>query len=96
MDGGCYVVRYDGNYRAQISYEGEYLYYQYTPTAAGFYSVESCVSVYADEINPLLRTYSGSGSYVVRGKPLQIYSVIAVQLARVRLAVRAESDSFHV
>ena len=63
VDGGCYVVRYDGNYRAQISYEGEYLYYQYTPTAAGFYSVESCVSVYADEINPLLRTYSGSGSY---------------------------------
>lgn len=63
VDGGCYVVRYDGTYRAQISYEGEYLYYQYTPTAAGFYSVESCVNVYSDEINPLLRTYSGSGSY---------------------------------
>lgn len=60
---GCYVLKYDGTYRANISYDGEKVYYEYTPTMSGYYIVTSWVNAYEDEINPVLITYSGSHAY---------------------------------
>lgn len=60
---GCYSVRYDGTYRAKINKEGEYVYYEYTPTSSGVYSIESWANVYEDKINPVVRKYSGSIAY---------------------------------
>lgn len=60
---GCYVLKYDGTYRAKINYDGEKVYYEYTPTAPGFYSIVSWVNAYDDKINPTLITYSGSHAY---------------------------------
>lgn len=70
LDSGCYSVKYDGTYRAKIAADGEYLYYEYTPTAAGFYSIVSWVNVYVDEVSPLLRVYSGSSAYKFNPKDL--------------------------
>ncbi|MCM1306619.1 MAG: hypothetical protein NC037_03900 [Bacteroides sp.] len=63
MGQGCYSVKYDGTYRAQINNSAHTLYYEYQPTAAGVYSVESWVSVYDNEINPYVVQYSGSSAY---------------------------------
>lgn len=60
LAGGCYLVRYDGTYRAVLNGENSCKYYEYTPTAAGFYSVVSWVSVYDDEVNPLIDVYQGT------------------------------------
>ncbi len=60
LDGGCYYVRYDGTYRAVINGANKCKYYEYTPTAEGYYSIVSWVSVYDDEVNPLIDIYQGT------------------------------------
>lgn len=62
-DQGCYFVKKDGTYRASIASDGEQVYFEYTPTAPGWYSIESWVNAYEDEINPVLTAYSGSTAY---------------------------------
>lgn len=59
---GCYVVNYQGTYRALCT-EGEYLYYEYQPTMAGRYVVETWVNVYDDEIDPVMEIYTGSVAF---------------------------------
>ncbi len=57
---GCYIVRYDGTYRTSIKNSSTHLYYQYTPTVSGLYSIESWINVYSDEINPEIQIYGGT------------------------------------
>ncbi len=68
---GCYVLKYDGTYRANINYDGEKVYYEYTPTASGVYSITSWVNAYEDNINPTLITYSGSVAYKFNPQTLE-------------------------
>lgn len=60
---GCYVVKFDGTYRAEISKEGQRVYYEYTPTAGGWYKIESWVNVYEDVVDPYIIRYSGSSAF---------------------------------
>lgn len=60
---GCYSVQYEGIYRTAVRSEFSRVYYEYTPTAAGVYSIESKVNVYDDEINPVVDVYGGSSQY---------------------------------
>lgn len=60
---GCYSIRDEGTYRANISRENATLYYEYKPRSAGVYSIESWVNVYDDEVNPLFDLYGGTSVY---------------------------------
>lgn len=60
INNGCYNVKYDGTYRATVAKENDVVYYEYTPTAAGIYSIVSLVNVYADEVNPYIDVYVGT------------------------------------
>lgn len=62
QSGGCYVVNYQGTYRATVE-KGQTLYYEYQPTTAGRYVVETWVNVYDDEINPVMEIWGGTVAY---------------------------------
>ena len=49
-----------GMYSATVEEEGDVVYYEFTPTKAGEYSVEAWVDVTKGEINPKLEVYYGS------------------------------------
>ena len=57
---GCYLVRYDGFYRANVKREGQLVYYEYSPTEEGAYEIESFVNLYADEVCPSVLLYVGT------------------------------------
>lgn len=57
---GCYKVSKQGTYRVTCQKKGQYFYFEYKPTAAGYYVVESWSNVYDDMVNPLLEVYSGN------------------------------------
>lgn len=63
LNNGCYLVRYDGFYRATVLNEWARVYYEYTPEDAGYYSVESTVPVYTDNVNPIIDVYNGSTGF---------------------------------
>lgn len=62
QSGGCYVVNYQGTYRATCE-KGQYIYFEYTPDMQGRYVVESLCNVYDDEINPVLEIYNGTVAF---------------------------------
>lgn len=63
VNDGCYRVKYEGFYRATVQNEWSRVYYEYTPESAGFYSVESTVSVYDDNVNPFIDVYNGNTGF---------------------------------
>lgn len=60
---GCYEILYDGTYRTELKSEDDKTFYEYTPRAAGYYSVVSWVNVYDDKINPLIDVYGGTMAF---------------------------------
>ncbi len=56
----CRTIKRTGYYRADISGAGQIVYYDFTPTSAGIYYVESLVDISADMYNPILKTYTGT------------------------------------
>lgn len=60
---GCYVVRYDGTYRAKVKKEDSEVFYEYSPSAAGWYSITSCVNIYENNVDPGLKIYGGTIGY---------------------------------
>lgn len=62
QSGGCFVVNYQGTYRATCE-KGQTLYYEYQPTTAGRYVVETWVNVYDDEVNPVMEIWGGTVAY---------------------------------
>ena len=62
---GCYMLQYDGIYRATVKGEFTRVYYDYKPTASGYYSIEAKVNVFYDEINPVIDIYSGNAQFKV-------------------------------
>lgn len=63
VNNGCYSVRDDGTYRANISDAEATLFYEYKPRAAGVYVIESWVNIYDDAVNPIFTLYGGTNSY---------------------------------
>ena len=60
VNDGCYSVRDDGTYRANVSAADKTLFYEYMPRSAGVYSIESWVNVFDDAVNPQFHLYGGS------------------------------------
>ncbi len=62
--GGVYIVKYEGMYRA-VCEEDRTLYYEFSPInrEGGIYSIQSCVSVYDDVVNPVIEIWGGEISY---------------------------------
>lgn len=59
---GCYVLNYQGTYRVTCK-AGQFKYFEYQPTVAGRYTVETWVNVYDDEINPVMEIYNGNVAF---------------------------------
>ncbi|MCH5142795.1 MAG: hypothetical protein J1G07_03685 [Clostridiales bacterium] len=59
---GCYTANKEGTYRAQIEYEGQFRYYQYT-LSPGWYKIESWVNAYEDNVDPYVVRYSGTTGF---------------------------------
>ncbi len=56
----CKSIRKTGTYRATITRADQIIYYEFTPTQAGAYEVESMVDISADMYNPILKVYTGT------------------------------------
>ncbi len=65
-----YHVRNTGVYCVEIEKPGQEVWFEFVPTEAGTYSVESWVDVVADEINPQAVRYTESFAYKI---PLGTY-----------------------
>lgn len=63
VSNGCFSVRDDGTYRANIADENTSLFYEYKPRSAGVYAIESWVNIYDDSVNPLFDLYGGSTAF---------------------------------
>lgn len=60
---GCYQVKYDGTYRAEIAKKNKYVYYEYKPVSAGWYQILSWVNAFENKVNPVLQQYNGSSAF---------------------------------
>ncbi len=56
----CKTINRSGLYRADISRAGQIVYYEFTPTKAGVYLVESMMDISANMYNPILKVYTGT------------------------------------
>ena len=64
----CIELSGPGVYRATMSKDGQEIFYQFEPTRAGTYCIESIVDVSAGMYNPIVDIYSGTFAYKVRDK----------------------------
>ena len=55
-----YELKSDGAFRCSIKNNTNKVYYEYQPKSAGYYVVESLVSIYEDVINPKVDIYVGT------------------------------------
>ncbi len=58
----CKKVPKSGTYRTEIVSPGQIVYYEFTPSKAGIYYVESMVDVSANMYNPILKVYTGTST----------------------------------
>lgn len=66
----CIELSNPGVYRANIKTEGQVVYFQFTPTKAGIYVIESLMDVSAQMYNPIADVYSGSAHFKVYDEKL--------------------------
>ena len=59
----CIEIESLGVYRAEISTEGQIVYFQFTPPRPGVYVIESWMDVNAGMYNPLADVYHGSSQF---------------------------------
>lgn len=55
-----YEISNDGVYRSEITGNNKKVYYEYQPKKAGYYVIESLVSIYDDVVNPKVDIYVGT------------------------------------
>lgn len=68
-----WLIKDVGAYRTLITYDNAFgrpnpVYYEFTPTKSGYYSIESTVSTVTDNINPRYTTYYGVSTAKFMGK----------------------------
>ena len=59
----CYSFSKTGVYTATINSPDDAIYFEYAPSGAGTYSIESWVDTTADNVNPYVEVYGGSSHY---------------------------------
>ncbi len=62
-DQGCFVINKAGIYRATITSQTTKVYYEFNPTQAGEYGIESIVPTAVNKINPKANVHIGSFAY---------------------------------
>ncbi len=58
--GSCIKLNKTGVYRANVRTEKSIVYYEFTPTKAGVYSIESMMDISAEMYNPQVDIYNGT------------------------------------
>ncbi len=58
----CINLTRTGYYRAELKSERSVVYYQFSPSKAGVYKVESMMDISANMYNPILRPYTGTSA----------------------------------
>ena len=61
----CITLGKTGYYRTQYSRAGQLIFFEFVPTSAGFYVLESLVDTAAQQYNPVLMVYYGSSQYKI-------------------------------
>ncbi len=56
----CKKINKTGTYRAEIAAAKQIIYYEFKPSRAGIYYVESMVDISANMYNPILKVYTGT------------------------------------
>ena len=64
----CIQMSGTGVYRAKVTYNGQEIFYEFEPTKAGTYRIESMVDISAGMYDPVIDVYSGSSQYKIRDK----------------------------
>ena len=64
----CIKLSGPGVYRAKMTRNGQEIFYEFEPTRAGTYCIESLMDVSAGMYNPIVDIYAGSFAYKVREK----------------------------
>ena len=64
----CIKLSGPGVYRARMTRDGQEIFYEFEPTRAGTYCIESLMDVSAGMYNPIVDIYAGSFAYKVREK----------------------------
>jgi len=64
----CIMLSGPGVYRAKITRDGQEIFYEFEPTRAGTYYIESLMDISAGMYNPIVDIYAGSFAYKVREK----------------------------
>ncbi len=59
----CIAINGTGVYRTKLDSEAHIVYYEYTPTESGTYSVESWMNTSEGNYNPKIDVYSGTAAY---------------------------------
>ena len=59
----CIVLNKTNYYRAQFSRTGQQIFYEFVPTSAGTYVIESLVDTAAQAYNPVMLVYLGSSQF---------------------------------
>ena len=67
----CIKLSGTGVYRAEITYAGQEVFYEFSPTRAGVYRIESMIAVSDEMYDPVLDIYNGSSQYKVRDKRIE-------------------------
>ena len=63
VDQGCYVINKAGIYRAEIKSATTKVYYEFRPTQAGEYGIESIIPTAINKINPKANIHIGTFAY---------------------------------
>ena len=64
----CIQLSGTGVYRAKVTHNGQEIFYEFEPTRAGTYRIESMVDISAGMYDPVIDVYSGSSQYKIRDK----------------------------
>lgn len=64
----CIPLSGTGVYRATVTKNGQEIFYEFEPTRAGTYRIESMVDISASMYDPVIDVYSGSSQYKIRDK----------------------------
>ena len=67
----CIKLSTPGVYRTKMTYSGQEVFFEFEPTKAGVYRIESMVDISAGMYDPVLDIYAGHSQYKLREKRIE-------------------------
>ena len=90
----CIEFETPGVYRATLKNEDHKVYFQFTPSRAGVYVIESMMDVSAGMYNPVLRMYSGHSQYKIPDEVIDGGGVSEGYTTNFRAVIIIPADSY--